>query len=620
MNAGCGGSGGASFPFFSDGGIQIVGPEEEAAVELINNRAADAKGENQDTSWYYFNGAVDSSYDLTWSKGVTVSACNAQDEEDCHFTGNKSGAAKIRTKQAGRVYLKITPDEGVEDYQIKYTMEKAAAPATWTFLFYINGGGNLDVWNMEELKQMLSGYHENMRCNVILLLDKEANWPLEPFTEEFNDTRLYIIVNNGTTAKAGDPGGRLERIHEGGTEFPDISSAAPFEANMGDAVTLKKFIEFGKANFPARRYALLVSGHGSGPFGVSPDYEPESDLLHPGEMSAVLDSTHHVDLLAFRACLMGNIDVAYQFRNITASVPKDPRFYADIMLGSPNTERNEGPFSFGTVFQRISSNPGFSNEIDDLNPAAGAHEAVYDPATLDARTLGNCIVEERRDYMRDTFGQHSAVFQGDGLICYDLSKVQTLQHALNDFASQLHVHGEKKAIETLRDNVFKVRNYFLTFKTHVCPLYELGDLCRGVRKDEGNSFSADTRAAAETVLVAIDGMTLYSYASEDGYYAAPHTPGISVFFADNNSPFNPKSEPSWAHYLENQWWYTPAIIPEETRNLHPEKFFGNLDFCRDGATVGNGVVENWFELLDAWYWDGDPDGAGPKTDFNDYRY
>ena len=40
-------------------------------------------------------------------------------------------------------------------------------------------------------------------------------------------------------------------------------------------------------------------------------------------------------------------------------------------------------------------------------------------------------------------------------------------------------------------------------------------------------------------------------------------------------------------------WYTPLTGAAKAR--------GGLSFLRDGATPGNGMVENWFELLDSWF-------------------
>ena len=40
--------------------------------------------------------------------------------------------------------------------------------------------------------------------------------------------------------------------------------------------------------------------------------------------------------------------------------------------------------------------------------------------------------------------------------------------------------------------------------------------------------------------------------------------------------------------------------------------YGNWSFLKDGATPGNGVVENWFELLESWF--NESDSGGPKAE------
>jgi hypothetical protein len=53
-------------------------------------------------------------------------------------------------------------------------------------------------------------------------------------------------------------------------------------------------------------------------------------------------------------------------------------------------------------------------------------------------------------------------------------------------------------------------------------------------------------------------------------------------------------------------WYSPLAVP----GVH-----GRLAWCRDGAVPGDGVVQNWFELLDAWL-----DTPGPGEGTNGYAY
>ena len=53
-------------------------------------------------------------------------------------------------------------------------------------------------------------------------------------------------------------------------------------------------------------------------------------------------------------------------------------------------------------------------------------------------------------------------------------------------------------------------------------------------------------------------------------------------------------------------WYTPL-----SGDSH---HYGNWSFLKDGATRDNGIIENWFELLDSWF-----DVADAQGGINKYR-
>ncbi len=46
-------------------------------------------------------------------------------------------------------------------------------------------------------------------------------------------------------------------------------------------------------------------------------------------------------------------------------------------------------------------------------------------------------------------------------------------------------------------------------------------------------------------------------------------------------------------FARNLSWYTPS--------KGGGKALGRLTFLSEGATPGNGTVENWFELLSSWF-------------------
>ena len=97
------------------------------------------------------------------------------------------------------------------------------------------------------------------------------------------------------------------------------------EMNSSDPATLEKFVLYGMKNFPAKKTMLLISDHGYGRRGICQD-ETNGDVLMPadGIASALEDVKSRtgkmVDIVAFDACNMASIEVAYELRDAAAYV------------------------------------------------------------------------------------------------------------------------------------------------------------------------------------------------------------------------------------------------------------------------------------------------------------
>jgi uncharacterized protein (TIGR03067 family) len=88
------------------------------------------------------------------------------------------------------------------------------------------------------------------------------------------------------------------------------------------------------------------------------------------------------------------------------------------------------------------------------------------------------------------------------------------------------------------------------------------------------------RSAATDVMKSLQGFMISSFGMS----------GYKQFEAGKHGVFIvlPSGRPnSWRHYR----WYTPIRGDREN--------YGNWSFLKDGATSGNRVVENWFELLES---------------------
>ena len=123
------------------------------------------------------------------------------------------------------------------------------------------------------------------------------------------------------------------------------------------------------------------------------------------------------------------------------------------------------------------------------------------------------------------------------------------------------------------------------------PYADAADLLQRIAESHANE---NAKAAAQRVVEAIDALVVKSY----------H--GLGFFPAFNNfqngvngvyivGPLNKIYSKSSKHFWSHCGWYSPD---DKSNDPHS---FGLYRWCTDGATAGNGLVENWYELLNAMY-------------------
>ncbi|MFX1254361.1 MAG: clostripain-related cysteine peptidase [Promethearchaeota archaeon] len=193
----------------------------------------------------------------------------------------------------------------------------------WTFLIYVAADNNLVEPGEEEINEIEDASLNLDDINVIALVDTEDR------------AFLYNIQPDTNTSEINSP--------------LLLDSTLAEEPNMGAGQTLRTFVEYGFTNFPAERYALILWDHGLGFYGICWDESSEDDRLTLGEVQEYLNG-YHFDLLICVACLMGQIEVAYEWRNL-----------ADYIIFSEEVISISG-FPFKEIFNRISNNPFMSTE------------------------------------------------------------------------------------------------------------------------------------------------------------------------------------------------------------------------------------------------------------------
>lgn len=396
-------------------------------------------------------------------------------------------------------------------------------------------------------------------------------------------------------------GGRLYEIHEktasrldGGEEFPEVRVDRDFEPDSADPATLRKFIRYGKAHFPAQHTALILFSHADG-ISMCPDLESGREM-GLAELTAATEEEDAVDFTGLDLCNMAGVEVAYQWR------PGNGGFSTQVLLAVPNAGQE---LDWDRVFARMHA-PG--------SPAAKGRDDVVDPARIDAREFARLAVEEARKG-RLAFAERRPEQRGlvdfEAGAAFDLTAIDAVKRAVDEFARSLW-RADAKAIlgEALRGGPEGlVLNYVANELDGERPFVDLYDLLSRAAKCE--KLDESTRANAKLAMVAVEKLLIGSFGMSGYKGFEPGRNGLFVVFPVEGVGKGEAAAPKRApHGWSALTWYSPNELKR------PKSTVGNLAWCRDGAIAGDDKVENWFELLDAWF----DTGSGTDGGLNGYRW
>ena len=205
--------------------------------------------------------------------------------------------------------------------------------AKWTIMVYIDADDdNLEEAAIGNFIQM-AGIGSNDNVNIVVQLDRVPGY--DSSYGDWTDCRRFLVTKGATPAD--------------GNEVMDIG-----EVDMGNPETLVDFTKWAIANYPAERYALILSGHGKGWRGLCWDKTSGKDNLDIKELKTALTETAAVngkplDLIGFDSCLMGMTEVAYEIHDS-----------ASVMVASEHAEPSSG-WPYDKILTSLIANPDMSS-------------------------------------------------------------------------------------------------------------------------------------------------------------------------------------------------------------------------------------------------------------------
>jgi len=216
---------------------------------------------------------------------------------------------------------------------------------TWTIMVYVCADNNLEADGLVNLDQM-EKIGSNNEVKILVLMDT---------TDELGfvtETHWYFV-------EAGDDHINLTtETHV--CDCDEVVGGCPGELNMADGRNLTQFIVDAVTFAPADNYVLILWDHGGGWLGACWDDnvtlpDDRTDRLTVDEFGNAIRAAEQqknirLDMIAFDACLMSMVEVAYELRDL-----------ADYMVASV-TGIPVGGFPYHLFLGPLVANPGMTVE------------------------------------------------------------------------------------------------------------------------------------------------------------------------------------------------------------------------------------------------------------------
>ena len=247
---------------------------------------------------------------------------------------------------------------------------------------------------------------------VVAYDNDKKEYAKEPSDPRSQVSNVYNQIWEAKGEDAPEDPGKLVLLDGDGITGAEDEAVKSENELMSEPDTLKAFINYGAANYPAEKYDLILWDHGGGPkggFGSDEHRDDADDWTLPSVMSfdgiveALSDNAvtntdadgdgekDRFDFVDFDACLMNSVELALAMADCT-----------DYYIASAETEPGYGQY-YGPCAERDGKQ--YTGWLDELGDSE--KDATYD-APDGTYKLGKVIVDDFYDfYEKETGDGHS---------------------------------------------------------------------------------------------------------------------------------------------------------------------------------------------------------------------
>ena len=263
--------------------------------------------------------------------------------------------------------------------------EDKASQKEWTIMVFLNSKNNLEKYGLLDVNEM-EKIGSSDKVNVVVEMGRINGYSTAD--GDWKTTRRFLIQKDNDFSKITSP------------VLADLG-----KTDMGDYKSLVAFVNWAKAAYPAKKYALIVWNHGSGwdksraldvTKGISYDDETGNHITTP-QLGLALKEMGGVNVYGSDACLMQMPEVTYEIKNYTEYIvgseetePGDGYTY-DLWLGPVVAKGNMSSYEMGKA-----AVDGYSNHYQSIGQAS-TQSLLKSSALADFTALVNDFVLSAMD-------------------------------------------------------------------------------------------------------------------------------------------------------------------------------------------------------------------------------
>jgi hypothetical protein len=386
----------------------------------------------------------------------------------------------------------VNQDKGILDWIFGKPKPEPKTPAEWTIMVFSSAKNDLEKYLLADINEMeLVG--SSAKVNIVVEVGRMDGY--DASDGNWTGVRRYLITKDTDKTKMGS------------TKLQDLGMI-----DQGDYRNLAAFGKWAKAAYPAKKYMLIVSNHGSGwekgvqtvteNKGISYD-EQSGNHINTPQLGLALKEIGKVDVFGTDACLMQMAEVVYEIKDSV-----------DYIVGSEETEPGDG-YTYNDFLGPVVARP-----------------------TMSPMELGKQAVNAYADH-------YDKIDQGHTQSLAKASSINKLLTVTNDFAAAMMASGEKALAKTSRDAAVNF------------AMDENRDLFDFTRRVVENSQNAEVKLKGQALMTFLTGDIMLLNRTRDdkgGYWSGPKeytlAKGMAAYFP-NSSLGNGYADLAWAK--ASQW-------------------------------------------------------------------